>query len=233
LTLSLYSCLNFNKNKKIKIINSGYNTEKVFVYSIAFDNKIVDTIGLYCTSIISKNYNNQYLSQWVFLKYNNKQHWYIDSTKGMDEEGIFFNDTTIFIHPPIFLYLKQTQFLPYPYFKNTEKWHWDFEIGKIWEIPNLYTIDSTVLFHIDYKMRSIEPGIYLINSVSKSVFGISTAEFTFNSNLGFVKMKYKTQFNHIIEFDLIKNTNQEQLWEINKELKQRIVTDKKKYIYFK
>jgi hypothetical protein len=234
LTLYLYSCVKINKSNKIEILNSGYNTEKVFVYSIALDNKIVDTIALYCTSIISKEFNNQYLSQWVFLKYSNNQHWYIDSTRGKNEEGIFFNDTTIFIHPPRFLYLKQTQFLPYPYFKNAKKWHWDFEIGKIWEIPSLYTIDSTVLFHIDYNMRIIEPDTYFINSISKSEFGISVAEFTVNSNLGFVKIKYKTQLNHIIQFDLIKNTNQEQLWEINKELKQRTVKDKeKKYIYFK
>jgi hypothetical protein len=239
--LSLFTCFSFACNsvdpvhkqpyqvmqadRKLNFKKSGYHTEKVFIYQVTSHNK-VDTLALYCSPL---QYDNlQYRAEWAFLTLDDQRQWRKDSTRQSTQEGIAVTDSVLFLHPPRFSYLKYTQFLPYPYFEHeSTEWEWDFNIGKLWEIPGSYPIDSLVTLHISYKsdsqFRSGQPPIYTVEAVSKSLFGTATASFVLEENTGIVSMDFVDHQQRKLSFILLeKNTDHTALWKKNVWLAQSV-----------
>jgi len=224
--------------EKFNFYEMGYNAEKVFIYVLNSENQ-KNTIGLICTGVPSHVNPGQNKALWAYLTIDSSGQWTFDHSKGSTYEDILVSDSTLFIHPPRFnnTRMKRTQFLPYPYIEKYEDaWEWDFRIGKVWEIPGVYDIDSTAILKIVYKMKATlnsdsEKNMLYVEAISSSIFGVATARFTIKKNIGIVEMQYKDHNNNTVSFTLLQGNDNHADLIAKHELLKKIIADHKQNLF--
>jgi hypothetical protein len=196
----------------------GFDSSTAFVFRVTqFDSAknltATDTLGLFCSDVPFINPGQNYC-QWQLLSgtstgFTSKGNYINNSF-----EGIAVADTELFIHPPRDYY-RILQFCPYSYFKSNKKigdnWSWDFNIGPVWAIKNVYPLQKVETFHNDYRLidtSSLNTPMgkllcYHIYASGKSVFGTSYASYYLNNRYGIVRSEIITANGQQFVFDLL------------------------------
>lgn len=155
LCCTLLACNSGNR----RVLDLGafeYNTVNLFVFSVhKYHNGQLtnnDTIGLFTSNFILKDYDNQLATQWHFITVDSNGRYEIKSSNN-SHAGMIANDTILYLHPPRFSYMSILQFCPHPLFKTGKSWTWQLNIGKNWAIDSVFPIATVDTFNFEYINR--------------------------------------------------------------------------------
>ncbi|GGW59477.1 hypothetical protein DFQ11_1011059 [Winogradskyella epiphytica] len=134
---------------------------------------------------------------------------YLDSNKkeiARERTGLVENKINIWLHPPRNIDLDVLQLSAFPYIKlnAVKKWKWELQAA-------YGSYESTLLTHYYkkhheqlYDSNFGQLKCVLVEAITKSSIGTTTAEFLYNNDLGFVKMKFSTIEDTTITLEMLK-----------------------------
>ena len=224
--LSLFAQMDFKK--------MGYNTQKVFIYEVAYSfKKAKDTIGLFCSDVMypspANPYHQQYSAVWAYMT-KVRNNWQLREDYQTAYEGIAVADSFLFIHPPRGLKgLRSTQFYPYPFVKSTVfGWEWSFAIGPGWNSPPEFDVKGVDTFLVNYQTRKKKFRFknkritgWQTKGESQSEHGISYSKINICNQYGITLLEYRTTKNETITFTQIENTSNYDIWGLNYQLQKQ------------
>ncbi|WP_179349148.1 hypothetical protein [Winogradskyella pacifica] len=184
------------------------NREVLYQCTIEHSNSVLDTNLRYVRMIIqgtTKPFSSfdptysQTVVKFEYLDHNKKQ-----ITR--ERTGLVENKINIWLHPPRQTDLHVLQLSAFPYIKLNAIKNWK------WKLVGTYGRYESVQLTHHYKKN--EERIYtsdlgqlkcvLVEAITKSRIGTTTAEFLYNDELGFVKMKFSTIEDTTITLEMIK-----------------------------
>jgi hypothetical protein len=205
-----------------------------YIYSLSTDSAshtlAIDTLGLYILAEPVKATGAQGQMQWQHVASHNGKYTTVDSLYQHCLTGVFYDDTSFYIHPPREGKFRILQFSPHPFicFRKSpgDTWQWDLPICSDWSVEGSYQVSGVDTSYCNYTNLADTPlhynGRWLIcnrlKATCESKGRISEATYIYNRGIGILHISISMSASLRYRFSLIEHCAGLECISDNKEL---------------